>query len=340
MPDLEKQPNSSTSVNENPIYQAIHSKTSLYSNFAGEKLTKSENESLHEGKLEVEMIEVSQDVKNTHKASVKKAIFLFLKAFVGSGVLFLPRAFENGGLALSCVLMVFVAGISLFAILQLVKTQQAIGGSYGEMGGILYGKSVQYIVLAFLVLSQLGFMCSYYIFISGNILNIVNVLSKCTANVQQKYYIWIVSVPIMPLVLVRKLAKLSWAAIVADVFILFGLVSCLYFTSYELYNHGIGPDVKVINSIDFALMIGTATFAFEGIGLVLPIAEAMQEPKQFSFVVTVSMTIVCVVYILIGTISYIAYGSRIQAAVVYNFPAESALTLSVQCLYSVAIILT
>lgn len=66
----------------------------------------------------------------------------------------------------------------------------------------------------------------------------------------------------------------------------------------------------------------------------------MKEPQRFPFVVTVGMSIVCSIYILIGVISYMAYGSHIQAAVVYNFPRDSPLTISVQLLYSVAIILT
>ncbi|KAJ1953595.1 vacuolar amino acid transporter 4, partial [Dipsacomyces acuminosporus] len=42
-------------------------------------------------------------------ASNRKAFFLVIKAFIGTGVLVLPRAFYNGGLLTSCVLMVAVA---------------------------------------------------------------------------------------------------------------------------------------------------------------------------------------------------------------------------------------
>ncbi|KAI9271973.1 transmembrane amino acid transporter protein-domain-containing protein [Sporodiniella umbellata] len=267
-------------------------------------------------------------------------MFMFLKVFVGSGVLFLPKAFENGGSALSPVLMVLIAFISFFAILRLVKTQELVGGSYDEIGGYLCGNIVRCTVLFFIVLSQLGFVCSYFVFISGNIVNIVEVLSNCRVEISQGYYMWIVAIPIIPLALIRHITKLSMAAIIADVFILFGLISCIYFTSNELYHHGIAPEVKAVNPTSFALMIGTGTFAFEGISLVLPISDTMKEPTKFPFVVSVGMTIVCFVYILIGEISYMAYGSQIQAAVTYNFPASSPLTISVQLLYSIAIVLS
>jgi amino acid permease len=163
--------------------------------------------------------------------------------------------------------MIMIAGICLFAFLRLVKTQLIIGGSYGDIGGALYGKYVQYIVLFFIIISQMGFVCSYFVFISGNLVNIVDVLSHCGAQIDQKHYIWFPLVVIMPLVLIRHIARLSFTAIIADIFILFGLISCLYFTSYELRNYGIGPEVKAVNPANFALMIGTATFSFEGIGL-------------------------------------------------------------------------
>ncbi|KAI9018643.1 transmembrane amino acid transporter protein-domain-containing protein [Phycomyces nitens] len=284
------------------------------------------------------------DTKDTKedvpKASVTKAMFMFLKAFVGSGVLFLPKAFANGGLGLSIVLMVVIAVISLVGLLRLVEAQNIVGGSYGDMGGVLYGERVRYMVLFFIAVSQLGFVCSYLVFISGNLVNVVDVLSSCAAHLDQKYYIWIPLILVLPLALVRHIARLSFTAIIADVFILFGLVSVLYFASMELGVNGVGPNVKMVNPSSFALMIGTATFSFEGVGLVIPIVESMQKPERFPFVVTVGTMIVCVVYVLIGSISYLAYGDHIQAAVIYNFPPSNPLTITAQTFYSIAIILT
>lgn len=74
--------------------------------------------------------------------------------------------------------------------------------------------------------------------------------------------------------------------------------------------------------------------------IVLPIGEAMKKPEKFPFVITMGMIIVCAIYILIGGISYLAYGNRIQAAVVYNFPRDNPLTVTVHILYTAAIILS
>ncbi|KAL9557337.1 hypothetical protein PS6_001881 [Mucor atramentarius] len=352
------------SLNSRKSFARSVSSFSLYSHFAGERFSHphhrhhSSSRKNSAKSLDVEDVSLkggdssdssysntsSTDEKDgeneSPKASVGKAMFMFLKAFIGSGVLFLPKAFEHGGLALSCVLMVIIACICLFAFLRLVNTQLVVGGSYGDIGQVLFGRWVKYIVLFFIVISQMGFVCSYFVFISGNLVNIVDVLSHCSAQIDQKYYIWFPLIFIMPLVLIRHIAKLSFTAIIADVFILFGLISCLYFTAHELKTFGMGPEVKAVNPANFALMLGTATFSFEGIGLVIPIVESMKQPERFPFVVTVGMAIVCSIYILIGAISYMAYGNHIQAAVVYNFPRDNPLTIAVQLLYSIAIILT
>ncbi|ORX62684.1 hypothetical protein DM01DRAFT_1278586 [Hesseltinella vesiculosa] len=273
-------------------------------------------------------------------SSPGKALFMFLKACVSSGVLFLPRGFLNGGIVLSTVLMVVVAVICLVAFLRLVRTHQCIGGGYGELGGALFGKTVKYLVLFFIVISQLGFVCSYFIFISGNMVNVVQVLSQCRVFMSHEMWIWLPLLVLIPMVLVRQIAKLSLTAIIADVFILFGLLCVLYFTGDQLRRYGPGPNIQAVNTEEIGLMVGTAVFAFECVGLVIPIAESMENPEKFPLVVWAGMIIVCVVYLLIGGISYLAYGDRIQAAVIYNFPPNNPLTITVQLLYSIAIILT
>lgn len=354
------------SVQSRRSFATSVSSFSLYSNFAGERFQHKKKKGKKHTTDHID-IEKARDKKQQHrssqssdessmeddvssksideedekpKATVGKAMLMFLKAFIGSGVLFIPKAFEHGGLALSIVLMILIAFICWFAFLRLVNTQLVIGGSYGDIGGVLFGRYVRFIVLFFIVLSQLAFVCAYFIFVSGNLVSVVDVLSNCTAGVDQKYYVWIPLIILIPLALIRHIARLSFTAIIADVFILFGLVVTLYFTASQLATAGIGPNIAAVNPVNFALMIGTATFSFEGIGLIIPIVESMQRPEKFPFVLTLGMIIVCSIYILIGTIAYLAYGDTVQSAVIYNFPLDSKLTIVVKLLYSLAICLT
>jgi amino acid permease len=152
--------------------------------------------------------------------------------------------------------MTVVAVICFYAFLMLCYTQSEIGGSYGDMGGILYGQFLRYTVLFFIVISQIGFVCSYFIFVSGNFVSVVDVLSHCTSHIEQKYYVWFPLIILIPFSLVRHIAKLSFTVILADIFILFGLICIIYFTADQLHNVGVGPNIAAVNPENFGLMIG------------------------------------------------------------------------------------
>lgn len=70
---------------------------------------------------------------------------------------------------------------------------------------------------------------------------------------------------------------------------------------------------------------GTAIFAFEGIALVLPLQNAMEDPKDFARplgVLNVGMCLVSSIYVLVGTIGYWQYGEITEASLTLNLPTE------------------
>jgi amino acid permease len=73
--------------------------------------------------------------------------------------------------------------------------------------------------------------------------------------------------------------------------------------------------------------------------MVIPVIEGMKEPEKFSRVLNMGMVIVTVVFVLIGTIGYVAFGENTQASVVANLPTVP-LSITVQLLYALAMILT
>ena len=86
--------------------------------------------------------------------SSKKIFFLLIKAFVGTGVLFLPKAFANGGLLFSVILMLVIGWFCLHCMILLVEVSVVIPGSFGEIGDVLYGKSMERLVTSSIVISQ------------------------------------------------------------------------------------------------------------------------------------------------------------------------------------------
>ena len=109
------------------------------------------------------------NVRGSGKNSPANAMLLLLKSFVGTGVLFLPRAYLNGGMVFSNVVLVGVALLSYYCFVLLVNTRLNVEGSFGDMGGILYGKWLRTLILASIVISQIGFVAAYIVFTSENL---------------------------------------------------------------------------------------------------------------------------------------------------------------------------
>ncbi|KAG0045079.1 neutral amino acid transporter [Gryganskiella cystojenkinii] len=270
-----------------------------------------------------------------------KASLLLGKAFVGTGVLFLPKAFMNGGILFSCLTLALVAIVCCMSFLMLVKVRLVVKESFQDIAFVLFGKYMRFAVLVSVALSQIGFCCAYLIFVSQNIDAVVQTFTKCEFHgIQQKYYILIPLIVLIPLVLIRRMAILSLPSMLANLFIVFGIVYLWYFSIHSLAVNGAGPNIRLFNSDDFALFIGTAVFSFEGIGLVIPITESMAEPEKFPRVLAITITVVALIFGSVGALCYSAFGSNVQTIVVLNLPIKSGWTITVEILYSLAIILS
>lgn len=266
------------------------------------------------------------------------ALLLLLKSFVGTGVLFLPRAFLNGGMLFSSVVLVTVSSLSYYCFILLVRTRLKIDGSFGDMGGQLYGKHMRRIILASVALSQFGFVSAYFVFVSANLQAFVTAVSNCQTFIAIKFLILIQLVIFMPLSLIRDISKLAFTALIADVFILLGLI---YLYGYSI-NHILGQgvaDIKAFNPMSWTLFVGTAIFTFEGIGLIIPIQESMKRPQKFPLVLGITMVIVTTIFLSMGVLGYATFGSATETVVILNLPQDKFVN-GIQFLYAIAILLS
>lgn len=182
--------------------------------------------------------------------------------------------------------MTFIALISLYSFLLLVKTKFVVSGSFGDIGGALYGPWMRFAILSSITVSQIGFVSAYIIFVSENLQAFVMAITKCATVLGIQYFILLQMVIFVPLALIRNLAKLSTTALVADVFILAGIIYIFGSEARIMADRG-HAHVELFNPKDWPLLIGyvmfritiqrtrsnisqcrTAVFSFEGIGLV------------------------------------------------------------------------
>ncbi|KAL6242260.1 hypothetical protein RBB50_010808 [Rhinocladiella similis] len=268
------------------------------------------------------------------------AALLLLKSFVGTGVLFLPRAFLNGGMLFSSLVLLGVALLSFHCFILLVNTRNVVEASFGDIGGVLYGKWMRALILFSIVISQVGFVSAYTVFTSENLQAFVLAVSKCKSFIDIKFMILMQLIIFLPLSLIREIGKLGFTALIADAFIMLGLIYLYYYDIATIvFNRGVS-DITQFNPSTWTLFIGTAIFTFEGVGLIIPIQESMKKPHKFPEVLGIVMVIITVLFTSIGALSYAAYGSKTKTVVILNLPQDSKMVNAVQFLYSLAILLS
>ncbi|KAJ2409461.1 hypothetical protein GGI10_004693 [Coemansia sp. RSA 2530] len=271
-------------------------------------------------------------------ASSRKAFFLIIKAFVGTGVLVLPRAFYNGGLLTSCVLMLLVAWYAWHCILLLGDVYLRIGGgSYSDIGLRLYGRWMQIAITTSIVLGQIGGCCAYTIFVAQNWRNVFNTLSSCKIQLSTEFWVLIQMAVFIPLAFIRQIRYFAPVALVANLLIIASLGYLLGFDVWSIATTGPAPFVNY-NPARFPLLVGTAVYSFEGVTLVIPILDSLKEKRDFGRVLTLAIMLCLGLFLGVGSLSYLTFGDKVEAVVLLNLPNQSSWTMLVQILYSVAIL--
>ncbi|KAG9272505.1 proton-coupled amino acid transporter 1 [Astyanax mexicanus] len=298
-------------------------------------------------------------------SSFFQTLIHLLKGNIGTGLLGLPLAVKNAGLVVG-PLSLFVMGIVAVHCMQiLVKCSHHLSAKLGQPF-LTYGDAVEYgmenvswlrnhsrwgrrLVNIFLIITQLGFCCVYFVFLSDNIKQVVEAANGTTVNCDtnqtavivpsydSRLYMLFILPFIILLVFTRNLKLLAPFSFVANIVMCASLVLIYYFCLTHIPNPIDLP--KVGRPIDYPLFFGTAIFAFEGIGVVLPLENKMQKPQRFSAVLYLGMGIVTFLYISLGTIGYICFGSHIGGSITLNLP-DCWMYQSVKLLYSFGIYIT
>lgn len=257
-----------------------------------------------------------------------RLVATIVKSFIGSGVLFLPKAFQSGGWLFSSIIMLAMAGLAQLTIMRLVACRQRVAGSYSYVGYKAYGRRAQIAVDISLVLSQAGFGCVYIVFIARNMLQLVNVDDCWVPGTRLWAFMLVEFFLLVPLTWVRRMASFGWTSLLANIFIGAGLVGILAYVGSEWAAAPTHLTVSAMNVADFPLFLGTAVYAFEGIGMVVPIYDSLSVEGQARYPYTLTFTLIgiALVYVVIGMVPYLYLDGVahvvLQDAVTLNLPEE------------------
>ncbi|KAI2631198.1 transmembrane amino acid transporter protein-domain-containing protein [Xylaria nigripes] len=280
----------------------------------------------------------SRSASKTATASTGKTFFTLLKAFIGTGIMFLPKAFDNGGMLFSSIAMVVVSAVTMLAFHLLLACKVHYSGGYGDIGEAIAGPRMRQLILSSVTLSQLGFVCSGIVFVAENMTSFFEAVSNGDSPISPTKLILIQVLVLIPLSYIRNIAKLGPVALLSDVFILIGVSYIYYYDIVHIASEGVNPTVVLFNPSKYTLMVGSAIFTFEGIGLVLPIQSSMAKPERFEWLLGIVMILITFIFTAVGVLCYATFGKDTSIEIISNYPQTSKFVNAVQFLYSLAVL--
>ncbi|KAI1645289.1 transmembrane amino acid transporter protein-domain-containing protein [Daldinia loculata] len=321
----------------------------LYGSFAGEDLEDSDDEAILSEEEREEEEEPSETrpllgrrrasrAQRSATASTKQTFFTLLKAFIGTGIMFLPKAFNNGGILFSSLTMLAVSTVTMLAFHLLLACKAKYDGGYGEIGHAVAGKFMRGLILFSITMSQLGFVCAGMVFVAENMSSFLKAVLHGDSPLSPTSLILIQLILLIPLAFIRNIAKLGPVALLADACILLGVTYIYYYDIAHLASNGIHESVVLFNPAKYTLTIGAAIFTFEGIGLILPIQSSMTKPERFEWLLGTVMFIVTVLFTAVGALCYATFGENTEIEIINNYPQDSKFVNAVQFLYSLAVL--
>lgn len=327
-----------------PIARTFVDFLDLYGNFAGEDLEDDDDKTSVEDEAEGNERRPllgrrkSTRVEKKGDASVSKTFFTLLKAFIGTGIMFLPKAFQNGGLLFSIITLVTVAAVTMLAFHLLLTCRAKYKGGYGELGQAIGGPKLRKLILGSITLSQLGFVCAGTVFVADNFKSFVDAVSEPGGPLTTKVLIALQLIILVPLAWVRDISKLGPAAMIADIFIMLGLTYIWYYDIHSIAKNGVNNSVVLFNPSAYTLTIGASIFTFEGIGLILPIQSSMKRPDKFEGLLFIVMILNTLIFGSVGLLCYATFGIETKIEVINNFPQDWKIVNAVQFLYAFAVL--
>ncbi|XP_045459723.1 proton-coupled amino acid transporter-like protein pathetic [Melitaea cinxia] len=262
-----------------------------------------------------------------------------IKASLGSGLLAGPLAFSNAGWGLGLIGTLLIGFICGHCIHILVKTSLGCCKierkpllSYAEtckaafQNGPIplrsYANAASIFAEFSLLCTYVGVCCIYTVLISDSIKQLIDKYVP-SVNISIEMYCLITLIPLCMLCQIKYLKWLAIFSILANLFLFLTYLICLYYifaNEISLY------DKKVVgNPARIPAFISTVIFAMEGIGVVMPVENAMKKPQHFlgcPSVLVVAMSAIVFFYSTLGVFGYLRYGDVLRGSITLNLPID------------------
>ncbi|KAL9229712.1 hypothetical protein vseg_005149 [Gypsophila vaccaria] len=277
-------------------------------------------------------------IGNPKKSSQFKTLANIFIAIVGSGVLGLPYTFKRSGYISGIITLTCVALLTYYCMLLLVSTRrklESLDGSYskvnsfGDLGFRVCGPLGRSSVDLMIILSQAGFCVSYMIFVANTIAHVFMPEVQDVSFLgftPKKWFLWGCLPFQLGLNSIPTLTHLAPLSIFADV-VQIGAMGVVMLKDVMIIKRD-SPVVDAFGGWSVLLYsVGVCTYAFEGIGMVLPLETEAKDKKKFGMTLGVSMGMISFLYGSFGVLGYFAFGEETRDIITTNIGSGVVSTL-------------
>ncbi|KAG7354060.1 transmembrane amino acid transporter [Nitzschia inconspicua] len=297
------------------------------------------------------------------------AVLGIIKGMVGPAILYLPHGFANAGWAVAipililCTMLFLSSAACLLDSWKLERTKAAEANalvrkkakrvilSYPELAYRALGAPGEATVKIGIALMQSGVCLTYLIFVPQNLKTVTKILLGYDINAS--YFMTVMLLFQIPMSWIRDIRKLTITNLLANVLILYGLVTCLCFAFANAVKSDTGRRaleeiVYKFTNLDafkseWFLFIGTSVLLFEGsITLLVPLQEAVyreEDRERFPEVYKRVIFGIISFYTFFGIVCWMCFGDDVKTVMTTSLP-EGNLAATVQLAYSIAVIFT
>ncbi|KAL5706060.1 Amino acid transporter avt3c [Ranunculus cassubicifolius] len=273
-------------------------------------------------------------------SSLPKTFANVLIAIIGAGVLGLPYLFKKTGWVLGLLLLLFVSILTYHCMMLLIQTRRKLESvndlskikSFGDLGFVVCGNLGRISVDAMIVLSQAGFCVGYLMFIANTLVYLFNsgeppvpaasvsvIRSEKILGIKPKsFYIWSAFPFQLGLNSIPTLTHLAPLSIFADI-VQIGAMGVVMFEDVLviLQQHHVLKTFGDLSVVFYGL--GVSVYAFEGIGMALPLESEAKDKDKFGKVLGLSMGFISLTYASFGALGYFAFGDDTKDIITTNF---------------------
>ncbi|XP_010074260.1 PREDICTED: proton-coupled amino acid transporter 1-like, partial [Pterocles gutturalis] len=257
-----------------------------------------------------------------------------LKGNIGTGLLGLPLAVKNAGILLGPLSLLVMGVVAVHCMGLLVKCAHHFCYRFQKQF-VDYGDAVMYglestpsawlrthaawgrrVVGLFLIITQLGFCCVYFVFLADNLKQVISAANGTTNDCNLNRTV--AMTPTMD----SRLYMLSLLPFV---------VLLTFIQNLKV--------LSIFSMLANVAMLGSLIVIYQYIVRVLPLENKMKNPRQFPVILYVGMTLVTILYISLSVLGYLRFGAGIQASITLNLP-NCWLYQAVKLLFSFGIFFT